>query len=88
MTDTETTQPTDSTVLPWPASLHYRVTVPVTIELPAEIVEDCREEIEARLRNGQNPNFEDCLWDVIDIEPTFTVDGQVIDAETGKPVDD
>lgn len=64
------------TVQSWPNYLGYQVTVPVTVELPRELVQACRKE------------FEDYLWDVLLFEPTFLVDGDEIDTETGRPIED
>lgn len=63
------------------------VTVPVEVELPAETVAACRRSYERERETGADPAFADFLCDVIEYEPTFTVNGRVLDPQDGTTED-
>lgn len=83
-----TIEPDDCTVESWPNYLGHQATIPVDVELPRDPVQACRREYNAEKADGHDVEFVDYLNDVIQFEPTFTVDGVEIDMETGSPVSD
>ena len=64
------------------------ITVPVEVDVPPALVAACRQSYENRLAMGGDPEFEDYLWDLITWEPTFVVNGYVVDSETGHGVEE
>lgn len=60
-----------------------RTTKYVEIDIPPETLAACQETYEQRKRMGAEPDFEEFLWDTVEIEPLFTCNGRDIDLETG-----
>lgn len=87
MNDTETTHDTDEpTVIPHDP-ICIELSVPVEVELPPSVLDLCRWHYKEAQSDGRDPEFADYLCDLLRIEPTFVVDGDEIDPETGRPIE-
>lgn len=63
--------------------LGVELRVPVAVEVPEALLDVARGQYKLAQLRGSDPDFADYLHDVIRFEPTFVVDDEPIDMDTG-----
>lgn len=86
-TDHDVTTISENEIEAYPdGPIGVEVTVPVAVDLPRDVVELCQQRYTAACTREEEPapEFVDFLWDVVEFEPIFTVNGEAIDMDSGQ----